>query len=117
MTTQSKVMPALVGAAAGAIALAIIGFSWGGWVTQSSAQTDANKAAATAVVSALAPICLNQFQRSPDVAVKLGEFTPLAAGDKVKYVEKGGWATMPGSDAPDAKVAVACAELISSQKS
>ena len=31
--TKAAVKPALWGAAAGAIALAIVGFNWGGWVT------------------------------------------------------------------------------------
>ena len=30
-------VPSLQGAAAGAVALAIIGFNWGGWVTESTA--------------------------------------------------------------------------------
>ena len=116
MTTQSRTVPALVGAAAGAIALAIIGFSWGGWVTQSTAQTAAGKSVATAVVDALAPICLAQFQKSPDFVLKQGEFTKPAAGDKASFVQTGGWATMPGSDTADIKVATACSVLISNQK-
>ena len=46
------------------------------------AQTAAGKSVATAVVDALAPICLAQFQKSPDFVLKQGEFTKLAAGDR-----------------------------------
>ena len=116
MTTQSNFVPAAVGAVAGAIALAIIGFSWGGWVTKSSATTAANKTAETAVVDALAPICVNQFQHAPDMAMKQAEFAKLASSDKATYVQKSGWATMPGSDAADMKVATACSVLIGNLK-
>jgi hypothetical protein len=33
-----------------------------------------------------------------------------------KYIEKGGWATMPGSASPDAAVARACAEMLANRK-
>ena len=38
--TKAAVKPALWGAAAGAIALAIVGFNWGGWVTGGTAEFD-----------------------------------------------------------------------------
>ncbi len=116
MVSQSNVMPALGGAVAGAIGLAIVGFSWGGWVTASSAKTASAKMAATAVVDALAPICVKQFQVSPDFLMKQAEFAKLGTGDKTSFVEKGGWATMPGSDKADTKVASACSTLIGNLK-
>ena len=48
--TKATARSALWGAAAGAIALAIVGFSWGGWVTGGTAETLAKNRAATAVV-------------------------------------------------------------------
>ena len=39
-----QLTPLLQGAAAGAIACAVIGFTWGGWVTAASARTDAGLA-------------------------------------------------------------------------
>ena len=51
----------LQGAAGGAAALALIGFAWGGWVTGGTAKQMAEKSASTAVVAALAPICVNNF--------------------------------------------------------
>jgi hypothetical protein len=61
--TKATVRAGLWGAAAGAIALAIVGFSWGGWVTGGSAETLAKNRATTAVVTALTPICVEKFDR------------------------------------------------------
>ena len=45
--------PALCGAGVGAIALAIIGFNWGGWVTGGTAAEMAEKSSRSAVAEAL----------------------------------------------------------------
>ena len=55
--------PALWGIAGGAVALAIVGFSWGGWVTGGKAEAAALTRANDAVVMALAPVCVDKFQR------------------------------------------------------
>ncbi len=39
MRTPEWLKPGLYGAACGAVALAVIGFSWGGWVTGGMART------------------------------------------------------------------------------
>jgi len=62
--TKAAVRPALWGAVAEAIALAIVGFSWGGWVTV-AAETLARNSAATAVVAALTPICVEKCLTMP----------------------------------------------------
>ena len=41
---------------------------------------------------------------------------PLDVGIEILFVEKGGWATLPGSKTPDTAVARACAELLISVK-
>ena len=33
-----------------------------------------------------------------------------------KFIEKGGWATMPGATSPDTAVATACAEMLGKLK-
>jgi hypothetical protein len=106
----------LWGAAGGAIVVAVLGFTFGGWMTAGTAERTAEQRAATAVVAALAPICVSQFQLAADAAVKREELMKISFYDRDSFVEKAGWATMPGSAAPDAKVAEACAELISKLK-
>ncbi|MDI2078166.1 hypothetical protein [Bradyrhizobium sp. Mp27] len=115
--TKAAVRPALWGAVAGAIALTIVGFSWGGWVTGGTAETLAKNSAATAVVAALTPICVEKFRQAADASANLVEMKKATyAWDQSKFVEKGGWATMPGSAEPNSAVAKACAESLGSQK-
>src|SRR5262245_41220704 len=62
-----------------------------------------------ALVSAFTPICVEQFKAQPDAAVKLTEFQKTSTWRQQEFVEKGGWATLPDSKEPNAKVAGACA--------
>ena len=115
--TKAAVRAALWGAAVGAVALAIVGFSWGGWVTGGTAETLAKNSAATAVVAALTPICVEKFQQAAGASANLAEMKKATySWDQSKFVEKGGWATMPGSTEPNSAVARACAESLGSEK-
>ena len=115
--TKAAVRPALWGAVAGAIALAIVGFSWGGWVTGGAAETLARNSAATAVVAALTPICVEKFRQAAGASANLAEMKKATyASDQGRFIEKGGWATMPGSTEPDSAVARACAQTLGSEK-
>jgi pimeloyl-ACP methyl ester carboxylesterase len=51
----------LQGIAIGAVASMVIGFSWGGWMTGSTANRLAAERADTAVVAALTPVCVENF--------------------------------------------------------
>ena len=106
----------LQGVAAGAIATLVIGFGWGGWMLGSSAKTLADSTASSAVIAAIAPICADQFQRSTDAAVNLTALKKASTWDQGTFVEKGGWAVMPGSKAADSGVPQACAALLSNLK-
>ena len=66
----------------------------------------------TAVVDALAPICVERFRQQADAPTKLKEFAKAMTWDQRSIIEKGGWATMPGADAPNSAVATACAERL-----
>lgn len=113
--TKATARSVLWGAVAGAIALAIVGFSWGGWVTGGSAL--ATSRAATAVVAALTPICVEKFRQAADASANLAEMKKATyVSDQSKFVEKGGWATMPGSTEPNSALARACAESLGREK-
>ena len=107
-----KIKPALWGAVGGAIALAIIGFAWGGWVTGGTAQKMAEKLAQEAVVARLAPICVEQYNQESEKDQKLKELKESKSWERDDYVEKQGWATMPGEKEADSNVAGKCAELL-----
>jgi hypothetical protein len=115
MTTRPEIKPALWGAAGGAIVLAIIGFAWGGWVTGASAREASERNADTAVVGVLAPICAVQFRQQVGADTKLAELKALRTYDQAGYVEKGGWATMPGSETPASGVARGCAVILTEE--
>jgi hypothetical protein len=106
----------LQGAAVGAVATMIIGFYWGGWVTGGTANDMTQRSTKAAVVAALSPICVDRFQRSAEAAVNLVELKKVASYQQGSFIEKGGWATMPGSDASNSAVAGACANMLSNLK-
>ena len=114
MKLPIEMKPALWGMAGGAIAAAIVGFSWGGWVTGGRAEADATQRANSTVVVALAPVCVERFQRATDVSANLAALKKVDSWSQGDFIEKGGWATVPGSKASDqlSAVAKACASLL-----
>lgn len=106
----------LQGAAAGAVVTMIVGFNWGGWVTGGTAKEMVDKSTTGAVVSALSPICVDKFQRSAEVTVNMAELRKVSSYQQGSFIEKGGWATLPGSDNANSAVARACGEMLSSLK-
>jgi hypothetical protein len=104
--------PWIQGAVVGAIALAVVGFGWGGWVTGGTAAKDSIAASHTAVVTALAPICVERFRAQPDAMMKADALMKASSWERGNLVEKSGFATMPGSKTADTDVARACAEAL-----
>jgi hypothetical protein len=103
------------GAAGGAAAVAFVGFYFAGWVTGGAAATMARQQADKAVVSALAPICVDKFRHAQNADDNLGKLKAISySWEKGTYVSAGGWATMPGNSEPNSAVAQACAEMLSS---
>jgi hypothetical protein len=90
----------------------IIGFNLGGWVTGGTAQSMAQQSAENAVVGRLAPICVIQFGQGSGKDQRLEALKKTDNWQRGEYVEKQGWATMPGEEKPDRKVAEACARLL-----
>jgi hypothetical protein len=87
-----------------------------GRVLGSTAKTLADNTANSAVVATIAPICVDQFQRSADAASNLTALQKTSSYEQAAYVEKGGWAIMPGSKAVDSGVPQACAAILSGLK-
>ena len=103
----------LWGAAAGAILISVVGFNWGGWVTGGTSERFAAARADAAIVSALTPLCVAKFQKSANPSSSLAELKKTDSWERGEYVQKAGWATMPGGAAePNREVATACAEAI-----
>ena len=114
MKIPVETKPALWGVVGGAIALAIAGFTWGGWVTGGKAEADATQRVNAAVVVALTPVCVEKFKHTEGVAANLVALKKVDSWSQGDFVEKGGWATVPGSSsaAQVSAVAKACASLL-----
>lgn len=90
----------------------IVGFTWGGWMLGGAAQTKATTTAQAAVVERLTTICVAQFHLDPAKDEKLAELQATSSFERARYVTAQGWATMPGSEKPDNRVADACTRQI-----
>jgi hypothetical protein len=112
VTLPPSLKPGIWGAVIGAVVISVLGFSIFGWTLSDTAERMARQRAQTAVVDALAPICVERFRQQPDAPTKLKEFAKAMTWDQRSIIEKGGWATMPGADAPNSAVATACAERL-----
>ena len=96
----------------GAILISIVGFSWFGWVTGSTAQQEANQIAEKSVNDRLAKICVYQFGKDPEKDLKLKELKGKSSWERGDYLKNQGWATMPGEEEPVPGVADKCGELL-----
>ena len=105
--------PAITGAVVGAIATALLGFSYGGWVSGSSAQQMADRQSAAAVTAALLPVCISQSQADPEALAKTQHVGALGSPyERRAFVMRTGWATMPAAQSPNSDLAAACAEVL-----
>jgi hypothetical protein len=112
MKTPDWLRPGLYGAACGAIALAFIGFNWGGWVTGGTARQMASEQARTDVVAALTSICIDQSKRDPQLTERVALLKAASSWERGDIVMKNGWATMPGTTEGNRLVAIACADKV-----
>ena len=112
MHLPTNTKPWIQGALVGAIAAAVIGFNWGGWVTGGTADKRVSVASHDATVAALASICADRFRAQADAPAKIAELTKTSSWDRGNVIEKSGFALMPGEKAADSDVARACAESL-----
>jgi hypothetical protein len=102
----------LQGTAIGAVAAMAIGFNWGGWMLESTAAKQTEDAAKSAVISVLAPICADKFQQAADVSDNMAMLKKESSYQQASFVDKGGWAILPGSETAGSGVAKACAAIL-----
>jgi multidrug efflux pump subunit AcrA (membrane-fusion protein) len=111
METHSSLKPALWGAVGGAAALAIIGFTWGGWVTGSKANELTRQQVQVALVEALTPICVDKFNGATDAQARLAELKKLTTSwDRERFVKEHDWAKF-GKESNSRVVDACAAEL------
>lgn len=117
MKIPAWLKPGVTGVVIGAVALAIIGFTWGGWVTGSSAREMARAEASSEVASALTPYCVAESKSAANAAATL---KALRAGDDYDpgdVISKAGWATPLGAKQPNSALAQDCASALTKTSS
>jgi len=77
----------------------------GGWVLGSTAERMAKER-----------VCVERFMGQADAAMKLAAFQKSGSWQQSQFLEKGGWATATGSNAPNSAVANACAQELAKIK-
>jgi hypothetical protein len=109
---KQDIKPFAWGMVVGSIVLLIVIFSAGWVVTSVSAEAQAKKIAAEAVIDRLAPISVAQYQADPNREARVKEMKAMDSWKRSEYVMAQGWAKMPGEKESDSGVAAECARLI-----
>ena len=115
MKTPEWLKPGLYGAGVGAMALTIVGFAWGGWVTGGTADKMASDLARLEVVAALVPICVEQSNQDPKVVETMAQLKVASSYQRSNLLMETGWATMPGANEPNRSLASACEDKLEAQ--
>lgn len=106
----------IAGLVVGAVALAIVGFSFFDWKLDSKAQAMADDAAHAAVKEALVPVCMAQFRADPRASAHMAALkAEKYSHPRVEYIRNGGWATLPGQSEPASGLANACVKALLSE--
>ena len=112
---KEYIKPFALGMGVGAIVLLIVIFAAGWVVTSSSSEAKAEEMVKEAVLNRLAPIAFAQFMQDPNKEEHIKEMEKLeyyGTPNRSDYVQKQGWATMPGEKESDSRVAYECARRI-----
>jgi hypothetical protein len=103
------------GACVGAAATIAVGFYWGGWSLNSTAQKMAKEQADTAVVSVLAPVCAEKFRALPDYDAKQASLIKVDSWKRRDEFPKE-FVTLPGETYPNSALVDACYTLLQTPK-
>lgn len=110
MTIPDWLKPGLYGALIGAVFVGVVGFFWLGWVTGGSARAMADEMVQDEIVAAFVPYCVGSSQSDAARVEKLATIEATPTAERRDALMATGWATMPGTDAPNADLARACLE-------
>ncbi|MGR3622412.1 hypothetical protein [Pseudophaeobacter sp.] len=108
MTYPEWLKPGAYGAVIGAVAITVTGFSWGGWMTESGANSMAGSRSHNELIAAMVPVCVNMALQDADRTAKLATIRDATTYKRRDAVIAAGWATVPGTETPDRDLAQAC---------
>ena len=94
--------------AAVSILTIVVGFAWGGWVTNGTAQEMTQEARRNLA----ATFCVQRFMADSDAASQHVSFMEISDWQRDEFIQKGGWAKLPALDRPLAGIADLCADKL-----
>lgn len=110
---MSKLTLFAAGVAAGAFFMPMFGFVGLGWKLDSKAQVMASEAASAELRKVLVPACVARFNADPEADMHRTAMKEIKFfHPRMLYVEKGGWAVLPGQENASRGVARGCTELL-----
>ena len=112
MKLPVQLKPALWGAAAGAVAIMIVGFGSMGWKTGSSAAQMAKTEASEAVVTAMVPFCIAKAKMDSNGGSMTKFRAETSSYARTQMVQTAGWATLGAATTPDYALATACSDKL-----
>ncbi|RED43081.1 hypothetical protein [Aestuariispira insulae] len=116
MNIPEWLKPGIYGMVLGAVVLAVVGFSWGGWMTSGQAIKVADTMADDAVIAALLPICIDSASTDINRTMKIGKIREAADYKRRDALMEAGWATVPGETSPNRDLAKACLDALNIEK-
>lgn len=108
MNTPEWLIPGLVGAVLGGVAIAAVGFTSAGWTTSGKADRLAQTMAKERVMAAMVPVCVERSRADIGAAAHIATIRQASGTGRRDALMATGWATMPGSPTPDRALAEAC---------
>ena len=94
----------------------IVGFTFGGWVTGSTAKETAQTAADDAQAKLVANVCIEKFTTSADFAAKLAKLKETNSWARSDMLEEGGWVTLAGMKEPLDDAAEICSDKLAAME-
>jgi hypothetical protein len=93
-----------------AVATMIVGFTWGGWMTEGTHEDIVSDATASAEVAAA--ICVERFLAAENAGVQLATLKEESSWRRDSMIEDAGWATPLGFEEPIEGAADRCADQL-----
>ena len=115
MQTPEWLKPGLMGAACGAVAMSMVGFSYLGWKSSTAAEQMATERADAAVVTAMVPFCIVKAKADADATLLVKIKAEQSSYSRADMVMKAGWATLNAAKFGDNALARACSEQLHTQ--
>jgi hypothetical protein len=94
------------------VATVAIGFTWGGWVTNTTAAAMADRAAIAGQAKLAAAICVDRFVTGPDASAQTARLKAAETWQRGDFIRQAGWLTLPGRTEPVAGAADLCVQTI-----